>query len=132
MPGGVCTELHLLGEDTDGAFCLMVDHPPAGWELPAHRHLGEAETIHVIEGEFEMQIDGRSLLLHAGETVHVPAGVVHSGRNPGACDGRRLVTFSPAGIERFFLETGVAGPDVEIDLREALASARRHGWEFEA
>ena len=41
MPGGVRTEIQLHGEDTGGAFCLLLDQPPAGWSLPAHLH---AET----------------------------------------------------------------------------------------
>jgi hypothetical protein len=40
------------------------------------------------------------------------------------------VVFSPAGIERFFLEAGASTPDAEIDLAAALASATHHGWEF--
>ncbi len=59
MPGGVRTEIHLDSNDTGGSFCLLLDHPPAGWSLPAHRHRSAAETIHVIEGEFEMNVDGQ-------------------------------------------------------------------------
>jgi len=44
MPGGVRTEIHLAAEDTEGAFCLIVDHPPAGWSLPAHRHRSEIDA----------------------------------------------------------------------------------------
>ncbi|MBS1891542.1 MAG: hypothetical protein JST59_09620 [Actinobacteria bacterium] len=36
MPGGVRTEIHLTGDETGGAFCLLVDHPHAGWSLPPH------------------------------------------------------------------------------------------------
>lgn len=130
MPGGVRTEIHLVGEDTDGVFCLLVDDPPAGWSLPAHRHRDEAETIHVIDGEFEMQIDGRHVLLAQGVSVHIPAGVVHSGRNIGQRAGRRLLLFSPAGIERFFMDIGTDTPDAQTDPARALASATKHGWEF--
>jgi quercetin dioxygenase-like cupin family protein len=130
MPGAVRTEIHLTAEDTSGAFCLIVDHPPAGWSLPAHRHHNEAETIHIVEGEFEMEVDGARSQLSAGQTVHVPRGVIHSGANIGQQPGRRVVLFSPAGMERFFLEAGAPTPDSEIDLAAALASATRHGWEF--
>lgn len=130
MPGGVRTEIHLTGGDTDGAFCLLVDHPPAGWALPAHRHQHEAETIHIVDGDFEMEVDGRRSRLSAGQTIHVPRGVVHSGGNVGAQPGRRIVVFSPAGLERFFLETGSTGPAAEVDLAAAVASATRHGWQF--
>jgi quercetin dioxygenase-like cupin family protein len=130
MPGGVRTEIHLAGEETGGAFCLLVDHPPAGWSLPAHRHANEAETIHIVEGDFELQLGGKQVELSAGETVHIPKGVVHSGTNIGRQAGRRIVVFSPAGIEAFFLETGAPTAQVTADPAAALASATRHGWEF--
>lgn len=132
MPGGVRTEVHLLAQDTDGAFCLLVDHPPAGWSLPAHRHSNEAETIHIVAGEFEMDVDGTRTQLSAGETVHIPRGVIHSGANIGRGPGQRLLLFTPAGMERFFLEAGASAPDGEIDPAATLAAAVRHGWEFTA
>jgi quercetin dioxygenase-like cupin family protein len=130
MPGGVRTEIHLTGEDTGGFFCLLVDEPPAGWSLPAHLHAEAAETIHIVEGEFEMTIDGQVERVAAGETVHIPPGVVHSGANVGEATGRRLLTFSPAGMEEFFLEAGAPSPDAEVDLAAAADAARRHGWQF--
>jgi quercetin dioxygenase-like cupin family protein len=130
MPGAVRTEIHLTSEDTDDAFCLLVDHPPAGWSLPAHRHRNEAETIHIVEGDFEMEVDGQPLRLSAGETIHVPRGVIHSGTNIGKQAGHRVLIFSPAGMERFFLEAGAPTPDSETDPAATLVSATRHGWEF--
>jgi quercetin dioxygenase-like cupin family protein len=132
MPGAVRTEIHLTGADTGGAFCLLVDQPPAGWSLPAHLHSDAAETIHIIEGEFEMTVDGCTERLGPGQTVHIPAGIVHSGANIGPSRGRRLLTFDPAGMEGFFLEAGAASPDAEVDNRAALAAATRHGWQFVA
>jgi quercetin dioxygenase-like cupin family protein len=132
MPGGVRTEIHLTGEDTGGAFCLLHDRPPAGWSLPPHLHRNEAETIHIVEGAFEVVVDGERIELSAGETVHVPRGAVHSSANVGENAGKRVVIFSPAGMEGFFLEAGTQSPDDAIDLRAALASAVEHGWEFMA
>ena len=130
MPGGTRTEIHLGAEDTAGAFCLLVDHPPAGWSLPAHLHHGAAETIHIVHGEFEVEMEGRRIALAAGETVHVPADTVHATANVGASEGRRVLVFSPAGMERFFLEAGAPTPDEPPDAAQALATAIRHGWEF--
>jgi quercetin dioxygenase-like cupin family protein len=130
MPGGVLTEIHLAGEDTSGAFCLLLDSPPVGWSLPAHRHLGEAETIHVLEGDFEVELEGRRTRLSEGQTVYVPQGTMHSSANVGERPGRRVVLFSPAGLERFFLEVGTASPGEEIDAAGAMALARSYGWEF--
>jgi mannose-6-phosphate isomerase-like protein (cupin superfamily) len=130
MPGGVRTEIHLDRDDTGGAFCLLVDHPHPGWVLPPHVHEDAAETIHVIEGEFEMTIDGASARLGPGETVHIPAGVTHSGGHVGAGPGRRLLTFTPAGMEEFFREAGAATADAEVDRAAVRDAALRHRWRF--
>jgi quercetin dioxygenase-like cupin family protein len=132
MPGGVRTEVHVVSEDSGGAFCLLVDHPPAGWWLPAHRHRDHAETIHIVSGDFEMQIDGVTSRLSPGETVHIRRGVIHAGGNVGRHAGRRVVLFSPGGMERFFLEAGAANADLEIEPATVLAAATAHGWEFTA
>ncbi len=130
MPGGVRTEIRLSSADTDGAFCLLVDEPPAGWALPAHTHGEAAETIHVLEGEFETTVAGMVERTGPGQTVHIPAGVVHSGGNVGDGPGRRLLIFSPAGMEEFFREAGAPSPEAVVDRGVALESALRHGWQF--
>lgn len=129
MPGGVRTEIHVTGEDTTGAFCLLRDELPPGWGLAPHRHRDEAETMHVLAGAMAVTVDGSERIVHAGETAHVPRGALHSTRNAGDGALRRVVIFSPAGMERFFLEAGAASPS-DVDPRLALDSALRHGWEF--
>ena len=48
--------------------------------------------------------------------IHIPQGVTHSTSNVGQHPGRRIVLFSPAGMEHFFLETGQPTADDEPDL----------------
>jgi len=85
----------------------------------------------VVGGDFAIEIERRVSRLSAGETIHVPRGAVHASANVGEQPGRRVVLFSPAGMERFFLEAGAATPR-DSDLAAVLASATRHGWEFMA
>jgi quercetin dioxygenase-like cupin family protein len=118
LPGGLRLQIHLTSEDTGGAFCLLEDHPPEGWSLPPHQHLNESETVYVVEGEFESVVDGERRTLRAGDAVHIPAGVVHSGGG----HGRRLLVFAPGGVERFFTEAASGG--------DLLALAERYGWRF--
>jgi hypothetical protein len=68
--------------------------------------------------------------LGPGQTVHIPAGVVHSGANVGTAPGRRLLTFSPAGMEEFFREAGAPSPDGAVNRAATRDSALRHGWQF--
>jgi quercetin dioxygenase-like cupin family protein len=130
MPGDTRTEIHLVTEDTDGRFCMLVDHPPPDWSLPAHLHSNESETIHIVAGEFEMEVDGERMVVSVGETVHVPRGVIHSGRNIGEQTGTRVLLFSPSGMECFFMEAGAAAPDDTVDRAATAAAAMRHGWAF--
>lgn len=130
LPGGVYTEFLVSGDQTDDAFTLLRDHPPAGWRMPLHRHLGESETIHVVRGVFEFAVDGSPRTYGPGDTVHIPARAPHSGALLADAPGERLLVFSPGGMDRLFERIGVAGPADPIDPARALALAREHGWRF--
>src|SRR5689334_1256272 len=130
MPGPLKVEVLLTKDDTGGDFCLLADYPPPGWGLPPHSHAEESETIYVIEGTFDMLVGGEPVTLGPGDVAHVPAGVVHSGSNAGDVPGRRVIVFSPAGIEGFFLSAGSRLQDVAPDLQNLLALATEHGWAF--
>ena len=130
LPGPLRVEVRLGARETGGSHCLLIDHPPPGWTLPAHRHANESETILVEAGRFEMVIDGVRSELGPGDLRHVPRGVEHAGRALGDAPGRRTIVFAPAGIERFFLVAGTEQPEPEPDLARLLAAAERHGWRF--
>ena len=128
--GDLLVEVHLTGADTDGRFCLLVDHPRPGWSLPPHHHASESETIYVIEGSFEVDVDGHTHELGPGELVHVPSGVKHSGRCVGQAPGKRVLVFSPAGVENFFLAAGSPERDADADPGRIAELAKRFGYRF--
>jgi hypothetical protein len=74
----------------------------------------------------------------AGDFINVPRGVVHRFHNPGSEAMRMILTFTPAGIERFFEETlepllDPAGPlpdNVDTVAARYAAAAPRYGIEF--
>jgi quercetin dioxygenase-like cupin family protein len=63
---------------------LLLDRPP-GNASPAHRHPGHHTFGYVIEGTYELGIDGRPpRTLRAGETFYEPPDALHSvSRNAG-------------------------------------------------
>ena len=128
LPGDLRLEVHVTGEQNDGAFCMFLDYPPAGWGLPWHRHLNESETIHILEGEFEVELERELVQLSPGTTVHVPKGAAHRTQNVGGGPGRRVTIFSPAGAEGFFLEAGASGPGQPVDVQAFLAIGARYGF----
>ena len=67
-------------------------HFDPGIPLPDHSHPHEQVT-NILEGEFELTVDGEPILLRGGDYLVIPPGVPHSGRSITAC--RILDVFSP-------------------------------------
>ncbi|MBN2503104.1 MAG: cupin domain-containing protein [Anaerolineales bacterium] len=56
----------------------------AGATLPEHAHEHEQTSI-VLEGKFELTVDGEARLLEPGEWALIPSNVPHSGKAHTAC-----------------------------------------------
>ncbi|MDJ0645088.1 MAG: cupin domain-containing protein [Flavobacteriaceae bacterium] len=61
------------------SFTLSFVDVVAGSILPEHSHFHE-QTSHIIQGEFEMTVNGKTEILKPGMVVVIPSNVVHSGR----------------------------------------------------
>ena len=64
----------------------------AGSELPEHSHPHE-QVAHVLDGEFEMTIEGQTRRLGPGMVAFIPPNATHSGRAVTAC--RIIDVFHP-------------------------------------
>ncbi|MCB0322526.1 MAG: cupin domain-containing protein [Bdellovibrionales bacterium] len=64
----------------------------AGAILPEHSHHHE-QVAHVLEGKFELTIDGRTMVVEPGTVGIIPSNAVHSGR--AITDCRILDVFYP-------------------------------------
>lgn len=63
-----------------------------GIDLPSHSHPHEQIT-NIVEGEFELTVDGVAHTLTAGHFLVIPPDVVHSGRSITTC--KIIDAFSP-------------------------------------
>ena len=63
-----------------------------GSALPAHSHIHE-QVINVLEGEFEVTINGTSEILTKGMMATFPSNVIHAGQAITEC--KILDVFSP-------------------------------------
>ncbi len=59
-------------------------HAAEGAEFPEHSHPHE-QISNVIEGEFELTIDGETQVLRPGVVAVIPSNAVHSGRALKPC-----------------------------------------------
>jgi quercetin dioxygenase-like cupin family protein len=64
----------------------------AGSPLPEHSHPHEQVTS-LVEGAFELVIDGQARILGPGDVAVIPGGARHSGRSVTEC--RLVDIFSP-------------------------------------
>jgi quercetin dioxygenase-like cupin family protein len=64
----------------------------AGAALPAHSHPHE-QVVNMLDGEFELTVDGTAHRLRAGDVFAIPGGVPHSGR--ALTEVRVLDVFAP-------------------------------------
>ena len=128
----------VTGEETGGAYFAMEAIVPPGGGPPPHIHRNEDETFYVVEGRVEILLGDEVITVGTGDFVNVPRGEVHRFHNSGDTTMRMILTFTPAGIEKFFEETleraldPTQPPPDNVDEVAARydAAAPRYGLEF--
>ncbi len=114
------------GEQTRGMYFALELGAPPGNETTGHSHEHEEEAEYVATGRRAMRIDDTVVDAPAGSFVVVPRGSLHDMWTVGDEPSRYIHLFSPAGIERWFLER--AGLRRGGATRNELsAAAARHG-----
>jgi len=90
----------------------------------------------VLEGELEIRVDGRAAAAPSGAVIHVPKGTVHSFAAVGAAPVRMLFLYTPAGMERMFIDIGTpakldlpAPPNNSEDVAKLLTVASKYHFE---
>ncbi|MBC8999230.1 cupin domain-containing protein [Pseudomonas sp. N40(2020)] len=81
-----------LGAADREVIQARVDFEP-GVTSPKHAHPG-VEVAYVISGTFEYQLEGRApVILKAGDSLFIPAGVAHVASNVGKEKASELATY---------------------------------------
>lgn len=126
------------GADTDGAFSMIEALTAPGQGSPPHRQQ-DTESFLVLDGRYEITIDGVSRICMPGEFVHVRPGEAHAFVNPGDEPARMLIINTPAGLhEGFFEAAGDAVPYGttefpligQVDVARLIAAAERYMMEL--
>jgi quercetin dioxygenase-like cupin family protein len=136
-PGDVYRFL-VTGAETGGAYFAMEAIVPPGGGPPPHIHRFEDETFYIVEGQCNVLLADEWITAGVGDFVNVPRGAVHRFQNQGTEAARMILTFTPAGIEKFFEETLQQTLDPTPDIPDNVeavaaryaAAAPRYGIEF--
>jgi quercetin dioxygenase-like cupin family protein len=126
--------LKATGDSTDGTLVLLENLTSPGGGPPPHVHTRENEFWYVIDGTFEVTVDGVVHILSPGGFAYAPQGAVHSFRNTSETPSRVLVGFTRGGMEGFFRESGRPATDDgpapavgDDEVARTMAAAPKYG-----
>ncbi len=96
---------------------------PPGAAIPLHHH-NCAEQVTILEGEAEVEIDGRTHELRRFDTTFVPAGKPHRFKNIGSGPMSILWIYTSAEVTRTFTATGETVPHLSAEDRATKPDPR--------
>jgi quercetin dioxygenase-like cupin family protein len=116
------------GDETGGAFALVVAVESRGAGTPLHLHNREDEALYVLEGCLKVWVTEGWVDVPVGAAVFFPRGAVHA--YVVATETARVLVFVvPAGLEGFYREIG-ATEGRSGDVERLVATAARYGCEI--
>ncbi len=99
---------------------------PDGTFVPPHIHSTQDEFIRVLEGRFDLVLDGKPVVATAGDLIRMPMGIMHGIWNKSGAPVRALFWVSPARS----LETLFKRIHNVPDPAEVIRIASEHEVEF--
>jgi quercetin dioxygenase-like cupin family protein len=121
----------VVSEDTGGAYSVMEYFAPPGAGSPMHRHFGEDEAFHILEGTMTFRLGEERTEASAGAFVYIPKGLRHAFANQTEEPVRAIVILTPAGLERYFQEVAVLVEAGVTDAATYQAVNEKYNLEFE-
>jgi quercetin dioxygenase-like cupin family protein len=112
----------MLGSaETRGDSYVFEVISPAGGVVPPHVHEHEDEYGYIVEGVWEVFLDGRTGEAKPGAVIHCPRRTSHGFRNVGPTPGKMVWLSTPgAAVERFFDELGALPADAPPDMQKVV------------
>ena len=118
----------VTGAETGGVFALLEATEPPNFGPPLHIHYDCAEAFYVLEGEYQIFIEGSAHRCPAGSFILIPSGLRH-GFRVGDKPSRKLNLYAPAAMVGYFHELSAAIKRGEADPDVLDEIARRHAVE---
>ena len=131
FPGAIELTILIPGLASNGAFAVFEDIVQPGVGPPRHIHRSQDEVFFVLDGTFDIEIDGQLFHARAGDVAYVPRGAVHAFKNVGSEAGRLRYTFTPAGnTEAMFRAFFEAAQTDDLTPERMAEIADQHDQEF--
>jgi mannose-6-phosphate isomerase-like protein (cupin superfamily) len=110
--------VEISSTDTNGVSSTLRIDPSPGHGPRAHIHSREDETYVVIRGHFRFWSSTRVVDAKPGSIIFLPRNEPHQWLNVGKTTGELILTITPGGLDRFFLEASKRGLRIPKDNAE--------------
>src|SRR5262245_25027923 len=101
-PFGLDMKVLLSTEATGGAMSVLVAWLKPGEGPGDHVHFNQEEIFFIVEGTYELTVDGQTSMAGPGTIVFIPRNVVHRFKNIGDTTGCMLDWTLPGGQDHYF------------------------------
>ena len=101
---GMLAEIKATAVDTGGQFTVVEVTCAPGYQGVRHIHHNEDEGFWVLDGQLDLEVDGKHIDMHAGDYAFGPRDIPHSftTRDAGC---RVLFILTPGGFENLIMAT---------------------------
>ena len=110
-----------LGEETDGQFWALEGMADQHMAVPLHSHSVEDEVWYVLEGNINFIIGDQTLEAGPGSFAYIPRNTPHTFQVRSAT-ARWFGFGTPAGLDRWFFETGIPAKSLTLPPPPELSS----------
>jgi quercetin dioxygenase-like cupin family protein len=101
-PFGIDMKVMLGAEHTGGTFSAIVAEVKPGEGPPPHLHRDREEYFYVLEGTYQLSVNGNDTTVGPGTLVFLPRGTVHAFKNVASTLGRLLEWTIPGSNGDYF------------------------------
>ena len=101
-PFGLEMRVLLTTDATGGAISVIMAWHKPGEGPPDHVHFSQEEMFFIVEGTYELTLDGQTSTVGPGTIVFIPRNVVHRFKNIGDTTARMLDWSLPGGQDHYF------------------------------
>ena len=129
---GLDLKVLLSTEVTGGVTSVLMGWHKPGEGPPDHLHFDREEIFFILEGNYEITIDGRTTMIGPGTLVFIPRNTVHRFRNVGDSIGCMIDWTVPGGQDHYFKAISELAAGGGFTSEKAMEISRRFDTKFPA
>ena len=129
-PFGLDMKVLLTTEATGGAISVLMAWLKPGEGPGDHVHFNQEEMFFIVEGTYELTVDGQTTTAGPGTIVFIPRNVVHRFKNVGDTTGCMLDWTLPGGQDHYFKAISELAAAGGLTPEKVMEINKRHDTKF--